>query len=41
LETLFIYGMRPFIIGDIIKMAIAGVTLPSTWRLVDRTTARR
>jgi biotin transport system substrate-specific component len=41
LETAFIYGMRPFIIGDIIKMAIAGVTLPSTWRLVDRTTARR
>ncbi len=41
LETAFIYGMRPFIIGDLIKMAIAGVTLPATWRLVDRTSATR
>jgi biotin transport system substrate-specific component len=38
LESAFIYGMRPFIIGDIIKIAIAGVALPSTWRLVDRAT---
>jgi biotin transport system substrate-specific component len=41
LETAFIYGMRPFIIGDIIKMAVAGVTLPSTWRLIDRASAKR
>jgi biotin transport system substrate-specific component len=30
-------GMTPFIIGDCIKAAIAGVALPSAWRLVDRT----
>jgi biotin transport system substrate-specific component len=30
-------GMTPFLIGDCIKAAIAGVALPSAWRLVDRT----
>ena len=30
-------GMTPFIIGNCIKAAIAGVALPSAWRLVDRT----
>jgi biotin transport system substrate-specific component len=33
-------GMTPFIAGDCIKAAIAGVALPSAWRLVDRTTKR-
>jgi biotin transport system substrate-specific component len=41
LEQAFIYGMRPFIFGDIAKAAIAGVALPSTWRLVDRATSSR
>jgi len=31
-------GMTPFIIGDCIKAALAGVALPSAWRLVERTT---
>lgn len=33
-------GMTPFIIGDVVKAAVAGVALPSAWRLVDRTTTR-
>lgn len=31
-------GMTPFLIGDAIKAAIAGVALPVTWRFVDRIT---
>jgi biotin transport system substrate-specific component len=31
-------GMTPFIAGDCIKAGIAGVALPSAWRLVERTT---
>jgi biotin transport system substrate-specific component len=31
-------GMTPFIIGDVVKAAVAGVALPSAWHLVDRTT---
>ena len=30
-------GFTPFIAGEFIKAAIAGVALPSAWRLVDRT----
>ena len=33
-------GLTPFIIGEVLKAAVAGVALPSTWRLVDRTTRR-
>lgn len=33
-------GFTPFIAGEFIKAAIAGVALPSAWRLVDRTTGR-
>ncbi len=29
-------GLTPFITGEVIKAAIAGVALPTTWRLVDR-----
>jgi hypothetical protein len=32
--------MTPFIAGDIIKAALCGVALPSTWRLVDHTSKR-
>ena len=32
------WGFTPFIGGEIIKIAIAGVTLPYAWRFVDRTT---
>lgn len=30
------WGMAVFVAGDIIKAAICGIALPSTWRLVDR-----
>lgn len=33
-------GFTPFIAGEFIKAAIAGVVLPSTWRLVDRTSPK-
>ena len=33
-------GFTPFVIGEIIKSGIAGVALPSAWRLVDRTSKR-
>lgn len=32
-------GMTPYLIGDLIKAVVAGVLLPSTWRLVERTKA--
>jgi biotin transport system substrate-specific component len=38
LAKAFSLGMWPFVAGDLIKAGIAGVALPSTWRLVDRTT---
>jgi biotin transport system substrate-specific component len=31
-------GMWPFVAGDIVQAALAGVALPSAWRLVSRTT---
>lgn len=31
-------GFTPFLAGEAIKAALGGVALPSTWRLVDRTT---
>ncbi|HEY5119993.1 MAG TPA: biotin transporter BioY [Acidimicrobiales bacterium] len=31
-------GMTPYLIFDLAKAVIAGVLLPTTWRLVDRTT---
>src|SRR5665213_493693 len=31
-------GLTPFVWGELIKAAIAGVALPSSWRLVDRAT---
>ncbi|MGC2485692.1 MAG: biotin transporter BioY [Acidimicrobiales bacterium] len=34
-------GFTPFLWGELIKSGIAGVALPSTWRLVDRTTQQR
>ena len=37
LVTAISLGFTPFIYGEIIKASIAGVALPSTWRLVDRT----
>ena len=33
-------GMTPFIAGDLIKAGLAGLALPSAWRLVDRVTKK-
>lgn len=38
LGTALHYGFYPFVWGEIIKAAVAGFALPTTWRLVDRTT---
>lgn len=29
-------GMVPFVIGDLVKIVLAGLTLPAAWRLVER-----
>lgn len=29
-------GMTPFVVGDLVKIALAGLALPAAWRLVDR-----
>lgn len=34
------FGLTPFVAGEFIKAGIAGVALPSAWRLVDRTAGR-
>jgi biotin transport system substrate-specific component len=36
LPTAILTGVVPFILGDIIKMVIAGVALPSGWRLLGK-----
>lgn len=33
-------GFTPFVAGEFIKAAIAGVALPSAWRIVDRASSR-
>jgi biotin transport system substrate-specific component len=33
-------GFTPFVSGEVIKAAISGVALPSSWRLVDRLTQK-
>jgi biotin transport system substrate-specific component len=33
-------GFNPFLWGELIKAALAGVALPSSWRLVDRMTRK-
>ncbi|MHB8378443.1 MAG: biotin transporter BioY [Acidimicrobiales bacterium] len=35
------FGFTPFLWGEVIKAAISGVALPSSWRLVDQVTHRR
>jgi biotin transport system substrate-specific component len=32
------WGLTPFVWGELIKAGVAGVALPSSWRLVDRAT---
>ncbi|HUX04775.1 MAG TPA: biotin transporter BioY [Acidimicrobiales bacterium] len=40
LATALSLGFTPFLLGDLIKATLAGVALPASWRLVDRTTSR-
>ena len=28
-------GLTPFVIGDLVKVALAGVLLPAAWRLTE------
>jgi biotin transport system substrate-specific component len=37
-STAIAFGLTPFVWGELIKAGIAGVALPSSWRLVDRAT---
>ena len=30
------YGLYPFVLGDVIKLFLAGLALPGAWRLVRR-----
>jgi biotin transport system substrate-specific component len=36
LGSVFAFGVTPFIVGGLIKAAIAGVTLPVAWKIVER-----
>lgn len=36
MATAISYGLTPFLIGDLIKAAIAGLALPATWKLLKR-----
>jgi biotin transport system substrate-specific component len=40
-STAIAYGLTPFVWGELIKAGVAGVALPSSWRLVDRTTNQK
>lgn len=35
-DSAFALGVRPFLVGDVIKMMIAGLTFPGVWWLVGR-----
>jgi biotin transport system substrate-specific component len=37
-STAIAWGLTPYVWGELIKAGIAGVALPSSWRLVDRAT---
>jgi biotin transport system substrate-specific component len=39
-STAIAYGLTPYVWGELIKAGIAGVALPSSWRLVDRATRK-
>jgi biotin transport system substrate-specific component len=36
LETTLEQGLYPFVVGDLLKLYLAGALLPSAWRLVER-----
>jgi biotin transport system substrate-specific component len=33
-------GLYPFVVGDLVKLYLAGALLPAAWKLVERTTGR-
>lgn len=37
LEGALVAGMVPFVVGDLLKVALAGLLLPAAWKLVERT----
>lgn len=41
LEQVLAWGLYPFIIGGIVKAAIAAAVIPATWKLADRIAKRR
>ncbi len=40
LEPALEQGLYPFVVGDLVKLYLAGALLPAAWKLVDRTTGR-
>ena len=36
LEKTFELGLYPFVVGDLLKLYLAGALLPGAWRLVQR-----
>lgn len=36
IEKAYLFGMQPFLAGDAVKLAIAAMALPMTWKLIDR-----
>ena len=41
LEEALEQGLYPFVVGDLLKLYLAGALLPAAWKLVDRTAGRR
>lgn len=40
-ESAWAYGVQPFLVGDLMKLAAASALLPATWRLVGRLSGDR
>jgi biotin transport system substrate-specific component len=40
LEESLEQGLYPFVVGDLLKLYLAGALLPAAWKLVDRTSGR-
>lgn len=41
LERTLELGLYPFVVGDLLKLYLAGALVPGAWRLVERATGRR
>jgi biotin transport system substrate-specific component len=35
-DSAWVYGVQPFIVGDVVKLLAASALLPATWRIVER-----